>query len=299
MKWTAVLLFGLLTGCATLRPPSPLEGNQDSVFLADVPFVAQKENHCGPAALTMAANHAGLSLQADKVASQLMTPDKQGSFTSDLVGAARRQGLMVIPVHTWDGLRKELRANHPVVMLQNLGLKIWPKWHYAVVTGWDGPRDKVFLHSGGKAHLAESAAYVEHTWALADRWAVVMLKPGTLAASGNEEAHAVAAAALENLGQWREANKAYEAMLTRWPRSRAALLGLGNTRYQLKDVDGAIAALKQGRSLYPKDLMFAHNLAVAYSKVDATRARQLASSVWKRADAQQRQRFKTTLAGLL
>lgn len=299
MKWTAVLLFSLLTGCATLRPPSPLEGNQESVFLAEVPFVAQKENHCGPAALTMAANHVGKSLNADEVASQLMTPGKQGSFTSDLVGAARRQGLMVIPVKSWEAVRTELRAEHPVIMLQNLGLKFWPKWHYAVVTGWDGPRDSVFLHSGGKAHLPESAAYVEHTWALADRWGVVILKPGTLAPSGSEEAHAVAASALESLGKWREANKAYEAMLTRWPRSRAALLGLGNTRYQLKDLEGAIAALNQGRTWYPQDLMFAHNLAVAYSTVDTARARGLASMVWKRADAQQRERFKTTLAGLL
>lgn len=286
-------------GCATLRPPSPLEGDHESVFLPDVPFVAQKENHCGPAALTMAANHAGLSLKADKIASQLMTPGKQGSFTTDLVGAARRQGLMVIPVKSWEAVRTELRAENPVIMLQNLGLKAWPKWHFAVVTGWDGPRDRVFLHSGGKAHMPESPSYVEHSWALADRWAVVVLKPGELAPSGSEEDHAIAAAALESLGKWREAGRAYDAMLTRWPRSRAALLGLGNTRYHMKDLEGAIAALNQGQTWYPDDLMFAHNLAVAYSTVDAVRARGLAWMVWKRADPRQRERFKTTLAGLL
>jgi hypothetical protein len=30
----------------------------------------------------------------------------------------------------------QLEAGRPVLVLQNLALKLWPQWHYAVVVGY-------------------------------------------------------------------------------------------------------------------------------------------------------------------
>ena len=55
----------------------------------------------------------------------------------ELVAAIRRYGRVPYEIEpSLSSLTAELQAGRPVLVLQNLGIKIAPLWHYAVVVGY-------------------------------------------------------------------------------------------------------------------------------------------------------------------
>ena len=61
----------------------------------NVPFIAQKPNYCGPAALAMLANYYGHPVSQDEIAGAIYLPDIGGTLTSELGEYARRFHLWV------------------------------------------------------------------------------------------------------------------------------------------------------------------------------------------------------------
>jgi len=203
--------------------------------IGNVPFFAQTQYQCGPAALAMLARHAGLPTTPDDLTEQVYVPGRQGSFQVEMLAAARRQGLVAYALRPElaDVLR-EVAAGHPVRVFQNLSLPIYPVWHYAVVIGFDRQRNTIVLHSGETERLEMSLYTFERTWARGGYWSMVALPPSQLPASAQPEAFTRAVAALERV-QPAAAQAAYETALTAWPGQRAAWLGWGNTAYALGD----------------------------------------------------------------
>jgi len=74
-----------------------------------------------------------------------------------------------------------------VIVFQNLGLPWYPRWHYAVVIGYDLPRREVLLHSGPEARKVTSMRLFELTWEWGKNWGVVVLPPEKLPATAEEE----------------------------------------------------------------------------------------------------------------
>jgi tetratricopeptide (TPR) repeat protein len=90
---------------------------------------------------------------------------------------------------------------------------------------------------------------------------MVVLSPDRLPFTAEEIPYLQAVAPLERLARWPEATTAYSAALKSWPKSLAARMGLGNSRYALGDVPGAEEEFRRATQDHPDAAAAFNNLA--------------------------------------
>lgn len=262
-----VLVVAVLAGCAapqsqSLRAALPA-GLPPTVELKDVPFFPQELHQCGPAALATAFNHAGRKVTADALTNEVYLPAREGSLQPEMLAAARRHGLLAYPLAArLEDLLREVAAHRPVIVLQNLSLPILPRWHYAVVVGYDLPNRELVLRSGTVKRLVMSMDTFEHTWARSGYWSFVANPPAQLPVTATESASVQAAIALERADA-AAALQAYEAILARWPQNYVATMGRGNAAYRLGRWPVAVDAFRRATVLSPREGDAWNNLAEA------------------------------------
>lgn len=256
----------LLTACATplqsehLSPaafPAPVE-------LSTVAFFPQEKYQCGPAALATVLNWAGVDLTPAALAPEVYLPARHGSLQLELLAAARRNGTVPYVIRPMlNDLLMEVKTGNPVVVLQNLAFSWYPKWHYAVVVGFDLARDEMVLRSGVERRHIVPIETFERTWRRSNYWAIVVMPPDRLPRTAQEMPYLQAVVALERLQRWNDAARAYQAALQRWPDSLGAQLGLGNSRYALHDISAAERAYRAAVAAHPNSGIAFNNLAQA------------------------------------
>jgi tetratricopeptide (TPR) repeat protein len=264
------LAFALLAACATPQSDAMLAARAAgeamrlpvSAMAAGVPVIAQEEFYCGPAALAMALRWSGHEVSAEQVAPLVFTPARQGSLANDMVTAARRHGRLAVAVDDLDDMFGEVAAGHPVVVLLNLGLEWVPRWHFAVLVGYDLAAEEVDVHDGADAPSTMTLATFERTWTRAGAWALTVLPPNRLPARAAKSAVEEAALGLERAKRPLEAAIAYESILGRWPGSALALVGAGNALHALGDRRGAEAAFRRAVERRPDIAAGWTNLAI-------------------------------------
>lgn len=260
-----IILALVLAGCATpqgQKLQTTLREYPDQKVL-DVPFYAQEEYLCGPAALSIVATHLGLNVTSDELVKMLYTPDSKGTFQNDLLSATRRLGLIAVPVFGLRHVIMEINDGRPVLIFQNLGLSWIPKFHYAVITGYDLSKNEIILHTGEFQNYRMSMNTFEHTWARIDHWGLVIVKPGTIPATATEFEMAKATAHLEQLNKLEEAQLSYEKIIERWPTSLVSLVGLGNIHYNKKEYQKAYEYLKSASEAHPESTGARNNYSLA------------------------------------
>jgi Peptidase_C39 like family len=251
-------------GCATTHasgdwaPPATVPHRME---LEGVPFIAQAENQCGPASLAMVLAWIGHPVPPGELLGQVYSFARQGSLPTDMTGAARRRGLVAYSIPTLPDIVAEVAAANPVIVLQDLGRSSRPRWHYAVVVGYDLRREQIILRSGRTPRAVSSFTHFERTWAASRRWGLVVLPPRTLPATANEQIVLEAIAGLERAHQWQAAVEAYAKVYERWPRSFGGLIGLGNSRYARRDLLGAEEAFRLATQAHPEAAAAFSNLA--------------------------------------
>jgi hypothetical protein len=225
------LALAFLSGCAVqtaalqAAPPSDLPR---SVELGATPFFPQTDYQCGPAALATALGAVGVMATPALLGEQVFLPARAGSLQAEMLGGARRQGVVatVIPGSLHAVLR-EVAAGHVVVVLQNLGLSFAPRWHYAVVVGYDLDTQEVLLRSGSTRRDTMLLRTFEHTWARSGFWAFVALPPGAWPVTAQTDAVVEAAIGFERSATPAQALRTYESATRRWPHSLPLAIGLG------------------------------------------------------------------------
>ena len=256
----------MLPQSAQLRdqPPSDLPPRAE---LRDVPFHAQEEFHCGPASLAMALNAAGVGATPEELVNQVYLPGRKGSLQIEMIAAARRHGLVAYPLEPRlaDVLR-EVAAGTPVITLENYGFRIMPRWHYAVVVGYDLGTGELVRRSGLTPRQTMPFHVFEYVWKGDGHWAMVVLPPDRLPATASESRYAQAVSALERTGQTKSARTAYRTMVERWPSSLAGWIGSGNTAYALGDLAAAEAAFARAAQAHPEAGAAHNNLAHVLSE---------------------------------
>jgi tetratricopeptide (TPR) repeat protein len=259
------LLCALLAGCAApqssaLRSqPPPLP----ATAVVPVPFFAQDEYQCGPAALTMALVASGAAADPAALRALVYVPARAGALQPEMLATARRFGrLAVVLPPRLDALLTEVADGRPVVVLQNLALPVLPRWHYAVVRGYDLARGELILHSGLNENLRLALDVFEHTWARSGYWAMVATPPEQPPRTPSIDALVAAAVALERLDP-AAARRAYVALTERAPRAYGAWIGAGNTAYAARDFAQAAAAFARATELRPDAADAWNNLAMA------------------------------------
>lgn len=259
-----------LSGCATQTRSLLSERPADlpaRVELADTPFFPDEAYHCGPAALATVLTAGGFPTQPDDVVGQVFVPDRKGSLQLEMLVATRRGGAIatVLPP-ALESVLRELSAGHPVVILQNLGIRIAPFWHYAVLVGYDLDASEVMLRSGPTKRQVMSMRTFEHTWARSQHWSFVALPPGQLPATALEADAVRALVAFERNAPPEQAALAYGAGLQRWPDNLVLAIGLGNTSYAAGDLNGAEQAFRAAAERHASSAAW-NNLAVVLDEL--------------------------------
>lgn len=284
--WAAVLL---LAGCGMLIPQTVglrtgwPEGVPRAVELARVPFFPQDDYQCGPAALAMVMNYAGVAVQPEALVDEVWLPSRHGSLQLEMLAAPRRHGLVSYRLAPrYADLLREVAAGNPVVILQDAGL-LFQQWHYAVVNGYDYATGTVYLRSGLQMRQAMPFSYFERTWLAGDYWAMVVTPPGRIAATATEERWLHALLGLARGGDNEATVRGYRAALARWPDSLPAAVGLANQLHDGGRLEEAAQVLRSALQRFPESVILLNNLAQTLS--DQGRNRE-ALALIRRADAE-------------
>jgi tetratricopeptide (TPR) repeat protein len=255
----------VLAGCAARGPQLPpvtASGLPARVELESTPFFPQQDYQCGPAALATVLVASGAQVAPDELLAEIYLPGRKGSLQAELIAATRARGrLPYLLPPSFDDLLAQLAAGHPVLVLQKTGAGPWPGWHYAVVIGYDAPRDRLLLRSGTESQLEMSATNFRATWDRADRWAITVLEPGRLPARADFGRYMEAAASLEAVGRLDDAEPAYLAAAQHWPGESLPRLALANIALARGDEAVAQRELRAALSLAPDDVAARNNLA--------------------------------------
>jgi hypothetical protein len=266
--WLGVLLSGLISGCSTLgitpQTPPPPDDIPRLIELTETPFFPQEQYHCGPAALATLLQHRRIDATPEALGRLTYLPGLKGSLQIELAATARQQGVLVYPLDgALNSLLREVAAGNPVLILQNQAFSWFPRWHYAVVIGYDLERKLLILRSGRERRWITDFGTFMNTWRRAGNWAVVTLPPGLLPATALPATYLGAANDLEQTGQQRAAHLAYQAAVKAWPSDATAWLALGNSAFAGGDWTAAIAAFRQATRLEPANTTAWNNLAYA------------------------------------
>lgn len=273
-SWLSLALVSVialgLAGCAGIpladsRAPLPTTLPRQAE-LRDVPFFAQEEYQCGPAALAMVLTHAGIARVPAELTEQVYLPQRKGSLQVEMLAAVRRAGLLAYALApTPAAALQEVAAGHPVVVLLKQGFALFPRWHYAVLIGYDLARDEVMLHSGSERRSVMTLADFDRAWSGAQGWAIVAVAPDRIPASANEAAYVQAAVALERVAP-EAARLAYAAALDQWPENLLARIGLGNAAYRRHELTQAEREYRRATLAHPDSADAWNNLAQVLSE---------------------------------
>lgn len=236
-----VLFLGaLLPGCAgTVR--SPVLKEKSAVRIQGVPVYVQDRYQCGPAALAMVMTWSGAPVSPEALVPVVYSPGLKGSLQPAIVSAARRLGRLAHPLFGVEALYAELATGHPVLVLEDLGIAGWRRWHYSVVVGIDPDDNQILLHGGRPEPERRDLDLFLHSWGRSGFWGLVVLPSGRLPTHGTQTEMLRSISGLEHAGRWNAAIDGYRAVLHRWPQSSEARMGLGNALYGAGNSAGAEA----------------------------------------------------------
>ena len=250
----ALATLGLLSGCSAVpTAPGTSTVTVSIQELSEVPFYPQEAYQCGPAALAEVLTYSGIARSPDDLVAAVYVPGLRGSLQTEMIAATRAQGRLVYPLQTPEEIQAQLRNGSPVLVFQNLGLPQYPRWHYAVVIGWN-PGREVILRSGTTRRLVLNETTFLRTWQWGGQWAQVILPPDRLPARPEPTRYLSSARQLESIGQTAAALSAYQAAARQWPDQDLAWLAWSNLLLQTPGETAtreALDVINQGLSHNP------------------------------------------------
>ncbi len=197
----------------------------------------------------------------DDLTVSVYTPGRKGTLQSNMIAAVRRHERLAYRIQGLNALVQEVAAGHPVIVFQNLGLRWWPRWHYAVVVGYDLPNQQVVMHTGTTAFRTISLPTFNHTWRRAQQWGLLVLSTETVPISAQLHEYMRAAFGLQKAGRVQAAIRAFKTATQQWPQHAEPWLGLGNVLYASSKSQAAAGAFEQAIAVDPQCAAAFNNLA--------------------------------------
>ena len=259
-------------GCATPAVVSALRqapppGLPRQAHLAGTPFFPQDDDLCGPAVMASLLAAAGRPVDLATLVAQVYLPGRQGTLQAEMLAGARRHGTLAVELApALPALLQEVAAGRPVAVLLNLALPVWPRWHYAVLVGYDLARGSARLHSGTRADDEWPLATLEYTWARSGHWAFIALAPGQLPVGAEPQAVARALLALDRSAAPLDAAPTWAAAARRWPDHLTLAVGEANAWLAAGQLEAAARAFEQAGARFDS--------AVAWNNLARVRQRQ-------------------------
>lgn len=251
----------LLGGCAA-RAPLMAPGGR-AVELDKTPFFPQEIHQCGPAALATVLGASYVDVTPEELAEQVYIPGRRGSLQVEMMAAPRTHGRIAYRIAPdLADITAQLDSGRPVLVLHNYGLPFWPRWHYAVVVGYDTAGQQMILRSGKVQRQVLSAANFMRAWDNADRWGLVLLKPGEMPPSADRERYLEAAAGFELASTPEQAWAAFDVAVKEWPDDPVARVGRGTASYRNNDFHAAAADYRAALQMDDSQAAARNNLAM-------------------------------------
>ena len=258
---TCLALCGCVTRGALVAPSLPLQA-RPTVELVDTPFYPQSRYQCGPAALATVLGASGVTVTPEELTPLVYVPARRGSLQLEMQAAPRRYARLAYQLRAdFSAILAELDARRPVLVLHNYGLLSLPRWHYAVVIGYDSQADTVVLRSGTIRRQVLSARNFMRAWDNGGRWAMVTLRPGELPVDADPDRYLESAALFERIAQPRDSWLAFDAAVKRWSDEPVAWIGRGTASYRGGDLRSAVKDYTQALKLDPSNAGARNNLA--------------------------------------
>lgn len=259
----------VLSGCASTPQSNDIKANglsslPPAIELTDTPFYPQTQYQCGPAALATVLQTHHIQSTPETLSSQVYIPERQGSLQIEMTVVARRHEMLPYPLEPqMTAIFAEIAVGNPVLVLQNLSFEWYPKWHYAVMIGYDYDNQEVILRSGTTKRWVTPFKVFERTWQRADFWALVIVPVGEIPETAEPLPYLKTAYAFEETGSNKLALKAYQAASKRWPETAITWVTLGNIEYKNHNWSEAVNAFKTALSIEPEAVTSWNNLAYA------------------------------------
>ena len=232
----------------------------------DVPFVAQKPNFCGPAALAMIANYYGYRVTQDDIAGAIYLPEVRGTLTTELADYAHQFNFWARQYRgSENDLREKLAAGVPLIVLGRFG----NHWHYFVVLDVDDFQQTLTVHSDTRANVQFPQDEFRRFWDHADRWTLLICPPAraTWALSADEQNDL--GVFFERTGQIPTATEHYRAAVRLRPGNSYFQMNLGNALLEQKLFKKAAAAYARAVQLDSENADAINNLASVSAELGA------------------------------
>ncbi len=270
-KWSkAGLLAGLLIllqSCMTAPQSGGLKVSVSQLpmrhEIPQVPFFAQEQFYCGPTTIAEVLNYFGHEIQPEQVAPSLFIPERDGSLQIEMVASIRQYGLLPYAQHgDLMQLLSLVSEGLPIIVLQNLGTSWYPRWHYALVIGYDLQEREVILHTGVNRRRHVAMELFENTWRRSDYWLLAAVPPEHSSEHLDAFVYTRAAQDLLEVGRSDAGTVALQTATERWPDYWLPYFLLGNHFLQPQPA-AALAWFRQGLHAGQEESAYLNNYAYA------------------------------------
>lgn len=263
-----LLLLALALALGGCQSRAPLTAAMPSeVQVPAVPFFPQDDYQCGPAALATVLGSAGVSVQPQALVSEVWLPERKGSLAMELVAAARARDRLVYPINSPASLMATLEAGHPVLVLQNIAFSFYPRWHFAVATGYRRTGATVILNTDTREAVPMNWNRFVRTWQRADQQGWVVLPVGELPPHTRPVVLVQALEELAGTAGPAVAGPYWQAAAQRYPQDYLVQFALGNHLWARQQPEAALAAWHTATALRPHAFAAWNNLALAQAAV--------------------------------
>ena len=223
--------------------------------LDGVPFFAQEKYQCGPAALATLLVNSGVSTTPEELVPAVYVPERKGSFQPELKAAARTYNRVPYELEPdLEILLAEIDAGNPVLVLQNLWFDWFPKWHYAVVIGYDPQAQTVILRSGTQERQVEKLDAFVRTWSGGNNWALLTLRPDQIPATATPDRYIGTLAQSEGRISASAMTTALGTALKQWPMNANVVFAAANNARSQGDLSKAAQRYRKSLALDPNHL---------------------------------------------
>ena len=165
-----ILCSLIATGCAVNIPLYKKGKLNDSkrFIIANVPFIAQKDDYCGPASLAMIFNFWGIDITQDEIAQEIYFPEMKGTLSIEMVlYAIQKEFETEVYQGNFQDLKNRITAGFPLIVSHRAN-KGQERVHYLIVWGFDDNREVFYVHSGIKRNMAMDYQTFLKYWSWAD-----------------------------------------------------------------------------------------------------------------------------------
>lgn len=165
----------LLCSCKPNLPDTVFSLNTPrAAYRLNIPFVPQeKEDYCGPAALTMVLNYWKDKVDQHQIADTIYLSSVKGTLSFDLVNYAKERGFNAeLYSGSFQDLKEKIVSGYPLIVVQGYQKNV--PGHYMVLVGYDDRKQQVIAHDGKSAYVSTPYRKFFLLWSNMDRLTILI-----------------------------------------------------------------------------------------------------------------------------